>query len=172
MWQRDEKSTGRSRQSKNITEKESLRWINHYQKAFDIQAQASNSTIASIADREGDIHEWIQYAESTPEHSRTAYIIRVKANLRFCSMMRKYRYGITWNPAKASGIIALTCLSTIESLAAMRKLMFVPAKSPWLVKERKPLSLYVVYVKEKGVEWLLLTDLPVSDYIEARMIIK
>lgn len=46
-------------------------------------------------------------------------------------------------------------------------------------KTRKPLSLYVVYVKEvnpsegaKGVEWLLLTDLHVEDFLQARTIIE
>ena len=58
MWQREEKSTGRSRNTKKITEKESRRWIDHYQKACDIQAQSPDTTIVSIADREGDIHEW------------------------------------------------------------------------------------------------------------------
>ena len=80
MWQRDEQSTGSSRDTKKIADKESSRWLDHYKKACDIQAQKPESTIVSIADREGDIHEWFQLAEDTPEGSRAAYIIRAKAN--------------------------------------------------------------------------------------------
>lgn len=36
--------------------------------------------MVSIADREGDIHEWFQYAETVPVERRAFYIIRAKAN--------------------------------------------------------------------------------------------
>ena len=80
MWQRDEASTGSSRASKAIDRKESHRWLLHYQRACAIQEQSPETTIVSIADREGDIHEWFQYAESVPVEGRASYIIRAKAN--------------------------------------------------------------------------------------------
>lgn len=182
MWQRDEKSTGRSRGSKNMAEKESLRWINHYQKACDIQAQAPDTTIVSIADREGDIHEWFQYAESTPEQSRAAYIIRAKANrtllldddekmplwdyMQSCKSLGNYSINVPKRNGEPGRDAKVNVCASEVTLAGRGK-------------KRKPLSLHVVYVKEtnppekqRGLEWLLLTDLPVSDYIEARMIIE
>lgn len=80
MWQRDDDSTNTSRDSKPITEKESQRWINHYQYACDVQAHSPDTTVVSVADREGDIHEWFQYAETVPVDHRAAYIVRAKAN--------------------------------------------------------------------------------------------
>ncbi len=80
MWQRPENKTGNSRNTKPISEKESQRWIDHFATACDVQAASPDTTIVSIADREGDIHEWFQYAENIHENSRASYIIRAKAN--------------------------------------------------------------------------------------------
>ncbi len=72
MWKREEASTGHSRTSKKIDEKESHRWLLHYQNACSIQAQSPETTVVSIADREGDIHEWFQYAETVPVERRAS----------------------------------------------------------------------------------------------------
>lgn len=80
LWQREEASTGSSRARKKIDEKESHRWLLHYQSACAIQEQSPETTVVSIADREGDIHEWFQYAESVPLERRASYIVRAKAN--------------------------------------------------------------------------------------------
>ena len=182
MWQREEKSTGRSRNTKKITEKESKRWIDHYQKACDIQAQSPDTTIVSIADREGDIHEWFQYAENTPEKSRAAYIVRAKANRTL--LLDDDEKILLWDymqSRKSLGNYSINVPKRNGEPGRDAKVN-VYASEVTLAgkgKKRKPLSLYVVFVKEKnppenqkGLEWLLLTDLPVSDYLEARMIIE
>jgi len=182
MWQRDEKQTGRSRATKKITEKESSRWIDHYQKACDIQAQSPNTTIVSIADREGDIHEWFQYAENTPDQSRAAYIVRAKAN-RTLLLDDDERMPL-WDFMKSRKSIGNYSVNVPKRNGEPGRDAKVDVYASEVTlagkgKKRQPLSLHVVYVKEnfppenqKGLEWLLLTDLPVENYTEARMIIE
>ncbi len=182
MWQREEKSTGRSRDAKNIAEKESARWINHYQKACDIQAQSPDTTIVSIADREGDIHEWFQYAENTPEQSRAAYIIRAKANRTL--LLDDDEKILLWDymqSRKSLGNYSINVPKRNGEPGRDAKVAIYASEVTLAGKgkKRKPLSLHVVLVKEKnppknkkGLEWLLLTDIPVSNYLEARIIIE
>lgn len=182
MWQRDEASSDRTRATKHISEKESLRWIDHYQNACDIQAQSPNSTVVSMADREGDIHEWFQYAENVPLENRAAYIIRAKANralllddderiplwdyMQSLKKLGKFSVNIPKRNGEPGRDAAVNIYASEVTLAGKGK-------------KRKPLSIHVVYVKElsppegqKGIEWMLLTDLPVEDFTQAKVIVE
>jgi hypothetical protein len=138
--------------------------------------------VVSIADREGDIHEWFQHAENVPVEKRAAYIVRAKANRtllldddekvplweRMYSVETLGQYSIHIPKRNGEpGREAVVDICAAEVTLAGKG------------KKRKPLSLHVVLVKEnsppdgeKGVEWMLLTDLPVEDYIQARMIVE
>lgn len=181
MWQRPEEKAGKSRNIKPIEEKESRRWLDHYARACEIQAEAPDTTIVSIADREGDIHEWFQYAENVPEDSRASYIIRAKANRTIeldnderislwdymTSLKKLGKYSV--NVPKRNGEPGRDATVTVSA----SEVRFVGKG-----KARKPLSLYVVYAKElkppegqKGIEWMLLTDLPIENFEQAHLII-
>ena len=161
--------------------KKSHRWITHYQRACDIQKASPDTTIVSIADREGDIHEWFQYAQDVPEESRASYIIRAKANraleideeesealwdyMNRQKRLDTYRVDV---PKRNGQLEREARLDVYASEVRLRG----------RGKVRKPLSLHVVYAKErhppektKGIEWMLLTDLQVDDAVQARMII-
>lgn len=182
MWQRPEKKTGNTRYTKPLEEKESRRWIDHYKSACAVQAAAQNTTIVSIADREGDIHEWFQYAETVPEQSRASYIIRAKANRTIeledgetialwdymTSLKKLGQYHV--NVPKRNGEPGRE--ANVNVSASEVRLL---GKG----KTRKPLSLYVVFAKEsqppagqKGIEWMLLTDLAVDNFEQARIVIE
>lgn len=182
MWQRDEKPTGHSRSTKKIEDKESQRWIMHYQSACDIQSQAPETTIVSIADREGDIHEWFQYAENKPIDQRAAYIVRAKAN-RTLLLADEERIPL-WdymNTSKSLGKYSVNIPKRNGEPGRQAKVK-IHASEVQLAgkgKNRLPLSLYAVYLKEcnppegqKGLEWMLLTDLPVDDITQAKIIIE
>lgn len=181
MWQRDEVSTGKSRSGKKIDEKESHRWLLHYQSACSIQAQSPETTVVSIADREGDIHEWFQYAESVPVERRASYIIRAKANralelederislwdhMNSLKSIGKYSVNVPKRNGESGRDASVDVMATEVQLAGRGK-------------ARQSLFLHVVYLKEinppagtKGIEWMLLTDLPVEDFVQARVIIE
>lgn len=182
MWQRSETKTGKTRDTKPIEKKESKRWLDHYRSACDIQSKAPETTIVSIADREGDIHEWFQYAETVPEDNRASYIIRAKANRSieldddvhvslwdYMSTLRNLGKYSVKVPKRNGDADREADINVYASEVRLR------GKG----KKRKPLSLYVVLAKEqhppagkKGVEWMLLTDLPIDDYEQARIIIE
>lgn len=182
MWQRDEKSTGNSRATKEITEKESQRWIDHYQNACDLQQASPDTTVVSIADREGDIHEWFQYAESVPLESRAAYIVRAKANrsllldcderaplwdyMNNLKSLGKYSAIVPKRNGEPDREAELDVFTSEVTLVGKGK-------------KRRPLSLHAVYVKEmhppkgkRAIEWMLLTDLPVEGYEQAKIIVE
>lgn len=182
MWKRPEKKTQSKRNTLPIEKKESMRWLTHYDAACDIQEACPETTVISIADREGDIHEWFQRAEHTPEKRRAGYIIRAKANRTLeldsdeaialwdyvgaLKSIGKYSVNVPKRNGEP-GREALISVSTSE----------VNLKGKG--KARNPLFLYVVYAKEvnppkgkKGVEWLLLTDLQVENFDQACIIIE
>ncbi|PCJ98980.1 MAG: hypothetical protein COA42_24355 [Alteromonadaceae bacterium] len=187
MWQRPEeekskKAKDKARREKPIEEKESMRWITHYDTACNIQERFPNTTVISVADREGDIHEWFQHAENTPENMRAGYIIRAKTNRKLdidvgetkplwdymngLKTLGQYELNIPKrNGEEGRDAVIDVCSSEVRLLGRG--------------KTRKPISLYVVYAKErhppdgkKGVEWMLLTDLAVEGFDQARIIIE
>ena len=182
MWQRPEKKTKNSRHTTPIEKKESKRWIDHYLRACDIQEEVPETTVVSIADREGDIHEWFQCAETINENRRANFIVRAKANRALeldedeCVTLWDYinslkilgKYSV--NVPKRNGDPGRS--ATIDVRVSEVR---IRGKG----KARRPLSLYVVLAKEhqppagkKGVEWMLLTDLVVEDFEESRVIIE
>ena len=71
QWHREklQKLTGKERRQKNrstpIENKESYRWLENYRKANDYAKMLPNTTIVSIADREGDIYKIYEEAQKT-----------------------------------------------------------------------------------------------------------
>ncbi len=153
MWQRPEKKTGNSRHITLIEKKESTRWLDHYRSACDVQSKVPDTTIVSIADREGDIHKWFQYAESVPENSRASYIIRAKSNRTIeldnddtmplwdymASLKKLGKYSV--NVPKRNGEPGRDATVTVNASEVR-----LVGKG----KARKRLSLYVVYAKERN----------------------
>ena len=180
LWQRDEPSTSKSRTTKPIEEKESHRWIQHHQYACDLQAQSPDTTIVSIADREGDIHEWFQYAQSVPVDNRASYIIRAKANRSLEVDDERIPLWDYMNALKSLGQYTVDIPKRNGELERQATVQVFASEIHLIGKgqHRKPLFLYAVYLKEtdpptgtKGIEWMLLTDLPVENYEQARVII-
>lgn len=179
LWQREDKSAKTSKKLKK-QEKESQRWLVHYESACHLQEQSPDTTVVSIADREGDIHEWFQLAEEVPMARRAAYIIRAKANrtlyvdeertslwehMNSLNSLGRYSIVIPKKNGEPGRVASVEVYSSEVELAGRGQL-------------RRPLFLHAVYVKEtqppegeKGIEWMLLTDLPVEDIAGANVII-
>lgn len=182
LWQRSETSTGKSRNKKPIEEKESYRWLAHYDETCDLQKAYPDTTVVSIADREGDIHEWFQHAENKPEDHRANFIVRAKAN-RAIELDNDERESL-WNyiaSAKKLGNYNLN-VPKRNGEPGREATIDVSAEEVRIAgrgKSRRALNLQVVYAKErhppegtKGVEWLLLTDLVVESFEQARVVIE
>ena len=86
QWYRKElqKLTRRERTKQNnalqIEDKESYRWLENYNKANEYALKLPNTTVVSIADREGDIYEIYKEANKVfgDGQSKAHYLIRAK----------------------------------------------------------------------------------------------
>jgi transposase len=70
------------RHRKPIEEEESYRWLQGYQLACEVQQRCPDTLVVSMADREGDIHEWFLDAVRRAPEERAEFIIRAKCNRR------------------------------------------------------------------------------------------
>ena len=182
MWQRPEEKISHLRGQKKIEEKESIRWLNHYDSACQIQKQCPETTIVSIADREGDIHEWFQHAEKKPIDERASYIIRAKTNRRID--IDGEESVLLWdylNQSKSIGKYSLNIprRGNQKARTAQVKVYSKEVRLLGKGKSKRPLCLHVVYAKEsrppkgiKPIEWMLLTDLFIENYDQARTVIE
>ncbi|WP_444943050.1 IS4 family transposase [Microbulbifer sp. ZKSA006] len=181
MWQRDKESSAKSRHTKLIKDKESRRWLDHYESACQLQERCPETTIVSIADREGDIHEWFQLAEDQSEQRRANYIVRAKANRTL--EIDGEETALLWdhmNDQKPVGQYRVDIPRRNGEPERKAKVSVSTTEIRLLGKgkSKRPLSLYSVLAKElnppegeKGIEWILLTDLPVEDFKQARVIV-
>jgi hypothetical protein len=179
LWQREDKAVETSHRAEE--EKESQRWLSHYKSACHLQEKSPETTVVSIADREGDIHDWYQLAEDTPIDSRASYIVRAKINRALYvndderTSLWDYMNGLNH---LGKYIITLPQKSGRPGREANVKVYVSEIELAGRGKKRRPLFLNAVYVKEvkppkgeKGIEWMLLTDLPLDDMKNAKMII-
>ena len=178
LWQREDKAL---KGSKGVEEKkESERWLHHYEHACDLQEASPETTVVSIADREGDIHEWFQAAEEVSASRRAAYVVRAKANRALYVDEERTSLWEYMNAQKSQGkyCIEIPKRNGESGRIANVKIYSSEVELTGKGKARRALFLHAVYVKEtnppqgeKGVEWMLLTDLPVEDVTGAKMII-
>ena len=82
MWQRPEQPVAQERHRKPLEETESYRWVEGYQLACEVQQSCPETLVVSVADREGDIHEWFLEAMPRVPGERAECIIRAKGHRR------------------------------------------------------------------------------------------
>lgn len=186
LWKRPEESstaTRTQRRQQPTHTKESQRWLNHYQSACAIQQACPDTTVVSIADREGDIHDWFVLAQQTPLDQQAAFIIRAKSDRRL--EIDDGEYTTLWSAMsaqKAQGQYSLELPARGKQSARTVQLR-VYIKTVTVVGRsghgRQSADLHVIYVKEhkppqgvKRLEWMLLTNLTVEDFSQARTVIE
>jgi hypothetical protein len=82
VWQRPAQPIARQRKSTPIEEKESYRWREGYQGACEVKQACPATLVVNMADREGDIQEWLVDAGRRAPSQRAEVIIRAKENRR------------------------------------------------------------------------------------------
>lgn len=182
LWQRPEKNIAHLRNQKPIEEKESYRWLESYELACEVQSQCPDTLVLSVADREGDIHEWFLLAQNKPIEERAELLVRAKCNRRI--QKEDGEYSRLWEALSVSPVRGQL---TIKTPRTGNK----PSRSATLnvrIKEvefrgrqgktSRPVFMHAVYAKEacppKGsaaIEWMLLTSLPVETYKAAETVI-
>jgi Transposase DNA-binding/Transposase Tn5 dimerisation domain len=184
MWQRPEQPVAQERHRKPIEEKESYRWLQGYQLACEVQQRCPDTLVVSMADREGDIHEWFLDAVRRAPEERAEFIIRAKCNRRIGTGKPSSYLWEEMQKARAAGSITVELTRQPHRASrqatlrvAVKRVTFTGARRPG--GPLPPVEVVAVYAKERRpprneepIEWLLLTSLPVADFPSACMVVQ
>jgi hypothetical protein len=182
LWQRPEEPVGHLRRKKPIEEKESYRWLESYNLACEVQRNCPDTLVVSVADREGDIHEWFADAQGRPIEEKAEFIIRAKCNRR--TEVGDDEYSYLWEELHSSPCIGKRSIQTPRSgkKSARKANLAIYAKEVEFCGRKghalELVSVYAVYAKEirppkgeEAIEWMLLTSIPVEDTKTAHAVV-
>lgn len=183
-WTRKELGSKKLRKQKPIEEKETYCWLKGYEAANQVAQAAPDTVIVSVADREGDIYEFLEKQPS--EINKAYWLIRARHN-------RSLNNEQFLNQTKMfEKVKSTTPIGTIEfnlpeayvnrnsSKKYFRKARTVIQEIRTCCLTLKPpinkktsfdkVTVYAVHCLElnppegeKAIEWLLLTSYPVND---------
>ena len=171
-WARpqDESDTDQ-RNAQALAEKESLRWVESFQKAVSAGRRMPQTQLVVITDREGDLYELHDAVQQGPANVHV--LIRAQHDRLLVEGQKLWAFmgGLATGlrrsvnlprghgqPARAAQVEVRWAQVTIQAPA-------VGCKKSW-----PPLSLWAVWVHEPNapaglepLDWMLLTDLPIRD---------
>ena len=107
FWQRPEEPVGHLRAQRPIKEKESYRWLVGYEVACAVPRRCPQTRVVSVADREGDIHEWFLDAAERGEREQAAFVIRAKCNRRVAEQPQDT---YLWEALKTAPVLGWTTI--------------------------------------------------------------
>jgi hypothetical protein len=183
FWQRPEEPVGHLRAQRPIEERESYRWLLGYEVACEVQRRCPETLVVSVADREGDIHEWFVDAAQRAEEEQAAFVIRAKCNRRVAAQPQDT---YLWEALREAPVLGQTRVevSGQAGRTARQARLTVRTQAVTFNRGRRrggnlpPVGVQVVYVKEDSppqgeepLEWMLLTNLSVGDFRTAELII-
>jgi Transposase DNA-binding/Transposase Tn5 dimerisation domain len=183
FWQRPEEPVGHLRAQRPIEEKESYRWLVGYDVACAVQRRCPETQVVSVADREGDIHEWFLDAAERDEREQAAFVIRAKGNRRVAEQPQDT---YLWEALRAAPVLGWTTteVSARAGRVARQAGLTVRTQAVTFNRGRRrggnlpPVRVQALYVLEESpppdeepLEWMLLTNLPVDDFKTAKLIL-
>src|SRR5262249_9310018 len=113
FWQRPEEPVGHLRAQRPIEEKESYRWLVGYAVACGVQRRCPETLVVSVADREGDIHEWFLDAAERTQKEQGVFVIRAKCNRRVAAQPCDT---YLWEALSAAPVLGQTSVEVSEQV--------------------------------------------------------
>jgi hypothetical protein len=183
FWQRPEEPVGHLRAQRPIEEKESYRWVLGYGVACEVQRRCPETLVVSVADREGDIHEWFLDAAQRTEEEQAAFVIRAKCNRRVEAQPQDT---YLWEALEEAPVLGQTSVEVSEQAGRTARQARLTVRTCAVTFNRgrrrgghlPPVRVQAVYAKEDSpppgeepLEWMLLTNLPVDDFPTAELIL-
>jgi hypothetical protein len=174
-WPRPEQPVAQQRQSKPIEAKERDRWLEGYPGACAVKQDCPATLVVNMADREGDIQEWLVDAMRREPDQRAECIVRAKENRRLAPGAAQRYLWAEMQQTHALGTLTIQRARQLErppqpvtlSVTAT-PVTFQGARRPG--GQLPPVTVSAVYAQEPSppqgeepIEWLLLTSLPVTD---------
>lgn len=188
IWKRPQQSVRAEHANKPIEEKESYRWIEGYQAACDIQAQAPETLIVSLADREGDIYELFLEMQDYAPAQQAAWIVRAAQNRcieREDEAARTLREQLEQAPVLGETNFTTTAQSgkparAIKQAIHAARVTLKPPERRWMKGFKLPsVEINAVLAEEinppeneEAVNWLLLTCLPIDTFEQVSLILQ
>jgi hypothetical protein len=160
-----------------IEEKESIRWLEGYQRVCELQGQMSPTQLVYVADREGDIYElFVEHEKAVPSGAQADWLIRAEQDrrLREGGKLRERVEAapilgrIEFDLPAGRGRKARHVIQTLQAARVTLKGVSRPGGrladgevTAILAREESPPA------GEEPIEWLLLTNLCVETLEEA-----
>jgi hypothetical protein len=166
----------RRRNAKSIDEKESFCWLEALRTAATAARRVPHTTLITLTDRGGDLYELHDLIQAGPPNLhavvRAQHDRNLQSHQKLWAFMAQQPVGkrTTLRVPRHTGQAART--ATVEVRWAPVTILppAVPGKRTW-----PPLGLWAVWVREphppagvEPLEWMLLTDLPVSNWTQAQ----
>jgi hypothetical protein len=175
-WARDPKSFGKKHRRKQLPfeAKESYKWATSVQAAATMQARLPNTTVVSVGDREADIFELFDYAQTLAHAPQL--LIRAEQNRRLTQEQTKLWAYVNAQALAGTQQLQLPRRHNHPARVATLAVRFarVEIKPPRDKAKLKPIALWAVLATEPDppagvspVEWMLLTTCAVNDLAQA-----
>ncbi len=179
VWARESIGVKEDRKSRDIEDKESVKWLKAYRAVSEAQKQCRTARLVMVADREGDIHELFCERASHPRNAEMLVRAERSRNRKVHGEDGQFDY--LWTLLGQSAVLATRDLLVppAEDRPARKARLEVRAAPVQLQPpKRKPhlpsVDAWAVYARETNVpqgvepiEWMLLGTTPVADARDA-----
>ena len=176
VWARDPAQLGKrhQRKARPLEEKESVKWVNSLARALALQAQLPGVQLVSIADREGDVYDFLRPVLTTG----LAVLVRAAWDRAVKSPQRRLWAHLRSQPLAGQLTVSVPRRPQQPARLATLQVRFAPVtvRPPQARRglELPALALWSVLAQEvdppagiKPIEWLLVSSLPVTDFGQA-----
>ncbi|MFC1759580.1 IS4 family transposase [Planctomycetota bacterium] len=178
-FDREAESLGKARQRENlpIEEKESIRWLDGYRLASQLDNDCPETQVVSVADREADIYDiFVEWQENT---ATTDFIIRARIARSTLerdpdagrAAYRKVRDEVAASELRTTRVLDLRGTPKRKARRAELEIRAIQVTvKPPHARSRLPVVVYNVVLMEEvngpgdgtDVSWLLITSLPID----------
>ena len=188
QWE-DQKEKNRQNHKIAFEEKESYKWLRGYRKAQEIAALAPNTQIVTVTDREGDLYDIYHEAYTSVQPSSAYWLIRAKTNRRLldpCDNLQSLKLIETIKYKKPIGFIEFELPSRKTRERRLIKQAIYTGTVRLNPPDRKRRSTRYQIVETNVIiasevntpadhaplEWVLLTNVPIDNAIQAYEVVK
>ena len=177
-WGREpegEQTQGLGRNAKSVDQKESVRWVNSINRAADLARRMPQTRVVELGDRESDIYEVFDQVLIGPQNLHV--VVRAQHNRALQEQAKLWEY-MAGRPVGGHLPLQVPRRAGRSARKAVLEVRWsevsICASDVRLKRHWPALKLYAVWVKEidpppgeEPLEWMLLSDLPVTSWEEA-----
>ena len=189
--QRDHRAKAKKKRQRPIEEKESVRWLEGYQRGCEVATQVPQTTVVVVSDSEGDVYECFEEASRKDGKKKAKWIVRACQDRSLSSAGQRAGYGRLLKKVASTPVLGTMEIEVSKKNApqipsdrkrsqprsARTATLAIRATRVTLRGPQRPggrladVQVNAILVREKHpprgeepIEWLLLTDLPIKNF--------